>query len=279
MWTNPVLFPSITNQESWVQTVQICDDATGDLITLVDPNGNTLYSVDLEICRPRPGQVYGYAGYAPYYDNESSQAPLIFQTLAQGAPALGGNQYITITDIGTISIQLPRSMMQSLSGDLTYDVFLNIGDPAHDDGRQVLIGRLPILWGGKTSRTVQAPVTPPLFQPLTLSASAFEILESQGTVIANIGNVAPNYLVFIQSQSAGGAMQVVYTGAGWELQVGPTPPSSPTTITLILGQALLGTAPALTTFQITAYEGVMLSGECDFSDPAQSGLVWLMWGI
>ncbi len=34
MYENPVLFPQISNRESWNQIVQIADDDTGDLIAL-----------------------------------------------------------------------------------------------------------------------------------------------------------------------------------------------------------------------------------------------------
>ncbi len=149
MYTNPVLFPQISNRESWLQTVQIYDDDTGDLITLVDVNGNSLYEIDLIINHPGG---HGCGGMWPYssYDSWSSNQ-LIFQSLGQGMPAIGTNPALSIVDLGTITIFLSRSTIQTLRHHETYGVFLVLYDVANDDARQLLIGRLPVFYGGGPS--------------------------------------------------------------------------------------------------------------------------------
>ncbi len=150
MYENPTLFPQISNRESWVQTVQIFDDDTGDLITLTDNNDNALYAVTLEIRPSRSrGGFYGVPP-TPYYDNGSGE-PMIYSTLAQGSPAIKSGNYISIIDTGTINIQVPKSRMQTLRRSGTWDVFMTIDDTANDDGRQILIGKLPVFFGGRNT--------------------------------------------------------------------------------------------------------------------------------
>jgi hypothetical protein len=139
MYENPVLFPQISNRESWIQIIQIADDDTGDLIALTDNNGVPLYAITLEISRTRmPDYSIGY-GTNPYYDWGFD--PIISATLAD---------YISIVDVGTFQIALPKSKMQQLHG-RTYDVFLTIDPINADDGRQLLIGRLPVFYGGRNT--------------------------------------------------------------------------------------------------------------------------------
>lgn len=141
MYTNPVLFPQISNRESWIQIIQIADDDTGQLIALTDTNGNPLYSITLEISRPNiPGGDSGYGGNSLFYDWLSPD-PIISATLAN---------YIAIVDVGTIQVAVPKSVMSGLRG-RTYDVFMTIDPINADDGRQLFIGRLPVLFGGKNT--------------------------------------------------------------------------------------------------------------------------------
>lgn len=153
MYANPVLFPQISNRESWIQTVQIFDDDTGDLITLVDGNGNALYAITLEILFAHRDLGYSgcssYSGTSPWYGGDID--PVIYAQLAQGANALTGGGYISIVDSGTINIQVPKSIIQSFRRNGTYDVFLTLDDTANDDGRQILIGKLPIFNGGRST--------------------------------------------------------------------------------------------------------------------------------
>ena len=135
-----------------MQTVQVFDDDTGDLITLVDGSGNAAYSVTLEI-RPEKEYSHGYSGVAPtpYYDSCDGE-PVIYSQLTQGMPAANPGGYISIVDTGTINIQIPKSIMQTLRHTARmFDVFLTLDDPINDDGRQILIGKLPVLFGGKST--------------------------------------------------------------------------------------------------------------------------------
>lgn len=138
MYANPTLFPQISNRESWHQTFQIWDDDTDQLISLVDADGNPLYGITVQIMAARENRG-GYNGNypSPWYDCYGE--PIITATLAN---------YVTIVDIGTIVLQIPKSIMQTLHA-RTYDVFMTLDDPADDDGRQLLIGKLPVFFGGR----------------------------------------------------------------------------------------------------------------------------------
>ena len=138
MFENPVLLPPISNRETLLQTFQIVDDETGDLISLTDVNKNPLYAIYLEISPPRQSGAWS-PGYSPtYYDGNC--APSILASLSD---------YITIPDTGTIQIQIPYTIMQGLCGGRTYDVYLRLEDAANADARQILIGKLPIAYGGR----------------------------------------------------------------------------------------------------------------------------------
>jgi hypothetical protein len=104
----------------------------------------------LEILRSHHDGGHGYSGPSPYYDNGGCDA-VIHSTLAQGAPAISAGAYIAIVDVGVIDIQIPKSIMKTLHGAATYDVYLTIEDTAGDDGRQLLIGRLPVFSGGRST--------------------------------------------------------------------------------------------------------------------------------
>lgn len=206
MYEFPVLFPAISNRESFVQTIQIADDETGDLITLTNSSGNLvstgisgnvvtfasvppsiqpgwsasdasnptgipantlvtavsqttitlsspvsspgvvgdtfqfvsfLYQIYLEIAPTRRG---GYSGnYASPYYYDCAGEPLIFATLSN---------YLSIPDTGTIQVQIPYTVMQTLRRSETYDVYLRIVDVANVDARQLLIGKLPVHCAG-----------------------------------------------------------------------------------------------------------------------------------
>lgn len=141
MYQYPVLFRPVSNRESWNETVVISDDDTGDPITLTDNNNNSLYNITLEVL-PQRGRG-GWTGEwgSPYYDSGSAGEPIVYATLAN---------YITIVDVGTFQWSIPKSVMQTLRS-RTYDVYLTIDPINADDGRQLLIGRLPIAFGGRNT--------------------------------------------------------------------------------------------------------------------------------
>lgn len=142
MYENPVLFPAVTNREGWLQFVTLNDDDTGDLIPLADSNNNALYTITLEIsaASPKGDWCGGYGQIAsPYYDCDG--APIIEATLSN---------YLSIVDVGTIQIQIPKSVMTTLPP-RTYDVFMTIDPNGQDDGRQLFVGRIPVLFGGRNT--------------------------------------------------------------------------------------------------------------------------------
>lgn len=119
-------------------TIQIADDQTGDLISLTDGGGNPIYAIYLEISPPRRGGGYSGPYASPYYD--WALEPLIFASLSD---------YLAIPDVGTIQVQIPYTIIQKLCGGETYDVFLRLEDVANVDARQLLIGKLPVHFGGR----------------------------------------------------------------------------------------------------------------------------------
>jgi len=151
MYNYPVLFQEISNRETWFQIFQICDDQTGDLIILTDANGNALYGIYLEISPPRRGGAGdgcdGYYGTNGYYSGVEGE-PIIFLSLSQGSPANAAGSSITIPDVGTIQVQIPYTVMQKLRGSRTFNVYLRLEDTANADARQLLIGKLPVAFGG-----------------------------------------------------------------------------------------------------------------------------------
>jgi hypothetical protein len=141
MYEYPVLFPAISNQETWLQIIQICDDQTGDPIALTDSSGTPLYQIYCEIAPPRDGRGGCSGGYGEFgwYGGGFGDGR-IHASLAD---------YITIPDVGTIQIQIPYKIMETLRGATrTYDVYLRLVDEPNGDARQLLIGKLPVAYAG-----------------------------------------------------------------------------------------------------------------------------------
>jgi hypothetical protein len=142
LYENPVLFPAVSNRESFVQTVQLYDDQTGDLISLTDADDDVIYQIFLEISPPRDHHHgWGGGGYSPatgpYYSDAGYVR--ILATL---------DDYLSVVDTGTINCQIPYTVMQTLHGGLTYDIYMRLESQADDDARQLFIGKLPVLFGG-----------------------------------------------------------------------------------------------------------------------------------
>lgn len=121
--------------------MQIRDADTGDAIALTDINNNPLYAIALEITPAQPrAHSIGWST-SPYYDDSDCDTPTISGSLAN---------YIAIVDVGVMLITVPKSAMRTLRSG-SYDVFLTIDPNGEDDGRQLLIGRLPVLYGGRNT--------------------------------------------------------------------------------------------------------------------------------
>lgn len=149
MYENPVLFPQVTNRESWRQILQLADDDTGDLITLTDGNGNSLYTITLAVEPARPRGGTGGYGDGSAYDGDACAA-LILQTLSAGS-GVTSNPALSILDTGTVQIFIPKAQMQTLRGARTFDVFMTVYESDIDDGRQLFCGRLPVIYGGRNT--------------------------------------------------------------------------------------------------------------------------------
>jgi hypothetical protein len=73
-------------------------------------------------------------------------------------------------------------------------------------------------------------------QTLSLSAAAFHVGDPQGTAVGTILGASPGSTIALDSLSTAGALQI----AGTSLQVGPTPSSTPGTVTFNLVETLTG---------------------------------------
>jgi len=155
MYQDRTLFPEVSNRESWRPPVQLLwDDDAGEPIELRDPTlTNSLYTITLEIVptQPRPHGSFLFGGTLPsaYYDDVNDQ-PVITVQLAAGAGA-ESNAQLSIIDIGAVQIFIPKATFSALKGNRTYDVYMTIYDPDFDDGRQIFIGKLPVMYGGRTT--------------------------------------------------------------------------------------------------------------------------------
>lgn len=153
MYQNPTLFPQVSNRESWRQVIQISDDDTGEPIQLLNTDDDTLlYTLTLEIQRASPAphdMGYWLGGTTPpFYDDCDS--PVITQTVLAGAANPSAVSPLSIVDIGTIQIFLPKATFQTLRG-RSYDVYMTVYDADIDDGRQLFIGRIPVVYGGRAT--------------------------------------------------------------------------------------------------------------------------------
>ena len=73
-------------------------------------------------------------------------------------------------------------------------------------------------------------------QPLTSSGATFHAGDPQGTVVGTILGASPGSTIAFNSLSTAGALQIT----GTSLQVGPTPPATPATVTFNLVETLAG---------------------------------------
>jgi hypothetical protein len=153
MYQIPVLFPQVSARESWRQTVQIVDDDLNQPIQLLDGTNHFLYTVTLEIqkAEPTPHDIGFFLGGTtpPYYDD--NDAPMITSTVISGAVNPAATQPLSIVDIGTIQIFIPKAVFSTLRGGRTYDVYMTVYDPSIDDSRQLFVGRIPVMYGGRAT--------------------------------------------------------------------------------------------------------------------------------
>lgn len=145
MYQNPTLFPQITTRETWLQVVKLTDEDTGEAIALTDGAagaGNPVVTIKVELQRAEPRPAALNFGSGVYYDGPYDAEPILSASIGSG---------VTIIDTGVFQIRFTKTQMQTLTPG-TYDVFMTIADVTDaDDSRQIMLGRLPVLYGGRNT--------------------------------------------------------------------------------------------------------------------------------
>jgi hypothetical protein len=135
MWANPLLFPQVTNRESWAPIIELRDDDTGQPIDL-----SGLTSIQLEIRIIGRGVGHFSTPMAPWYDDPPDAFPVLTASLGNG---------ITILDVGYFQIVFPETKMRTLKAG-TYRVGCTGSDGSDQGTRQIFIAHLPVIDGGVT---------------------------------------------------------------------------------------------------------------------------------
>jgi hypothetical protein len=131
---NPIVFPTVTNRESWSQLIGLYDDDTGDPLDL-----SQFTSMEAEIRRRGP-RVDDQSGYTPLYDygGFNDYGPAVQLSLGNG---------LTVIDIGQLLVSVTSDQMRSLSPEVySFGLIMSNGT----DTRQFFLGTLPVLFGGVT---------------------------------------------------------------------------------------------------------------------------------
>lgn len=126
---NPVLFPQVTNRESFRQIIGLYDDDTNDPLDLT----SLTFACEVRfqtnvISQPN----YGVS----YYDDTVYGNPVITLSLGSG---------LTVIDLGQLEVLITAAQMRGLCAG-TYSIALTASDDT--DTRQIFLGFLPVLFGG-----------------------------------------------------------------------------------------------------------------------------------
>lgn len=129
---NPVLFPAVSNRESWQNIIGLYDIDTGEPIDLTD------LTFVCEIRRTGQAMRPYDSGYSNFGDIGAANdyGPQIVLTLGAG---------LTVVDLGMLQVSISLDQMRTLSPD-TYSIAMTASNGV--DQRQLFLGRLPILFGG-----------------------------------------------------------------------------------------------------------------------------------
>lgn len=135
MYANPVLFPQVTNRESFAPYIGIYDDADGSPVNL---SGLTF---QLEIRRLGFGSGHFASPTVPFYDDGPEASPVLTASLGNG---------ITVVDVGVFQVVFSETQMRTLRAG-TYSIACTASDGSPAGTRQLFLGRLPVLDGGVTN--------------------------------------------------------------------------------------------------------------------------------
>lgn len=78
------------------------------------------------------------------------------------------------------------------------------------------------------------PAAPLGLHALTLNANQFTVGSPQGTVVGNVLSTTPGSTVTFSSLSVAGSLQLALVTGVWQVQVGPSAPGTPGTVTFNL---------------------------------------------
>lgn len=135
MYANPVLFPQVTNRESFAPIIGIYDDADGSPVDL------TGLTFQLEIRRAGYGSGHFASPMVPFYDDAPEAAPVLKASLGSGIAVLG---------VGVFQATFSETQMRTLCAG-TYSIACTATDGSAAGARQLFLGRLPVLDGGVTN--------------------------------------------------------------------------------------------------------------------------------
>jgi hypothetical protein len=135
MYANPILFPQVTNRESWVPVIELRDDDTGDPIDL-----SGLTSIQLEVRIIGRSVGHWSTPMAPWYDDPPEAYPILTASLGNG---------IAILDVGYFQVVFPETKMRTLKAG-TYRVGCVASDGSDQGTRQLFVAQLPVIDGGVT---------------------------------------------------------------------------------------------------------------------------------
>src|SRR3569832_1824759 len=126
---DPILFPAVTNRESWTYLLQLNDEDTGEAIDLTD------YTFVCEVRCLGARSNYD-TGYSPNYD--------------YGSVVSGPTITVATTIVGTGEVQLDitEAQLRSLSP-ATYSIAMTASNEV-ETTRQIFLGHLPVKNGRDT---------------------------------------------------------------------------------------------------------------------------------
>lgn len=134
MYASPILFPQVTNRETFDPVIALYDDETGEPLDL-----STITTIQVEVRCAGQGAGHFATPTVPWYDDGPGATPILSASLGNG---------VTVLDIGIFQIAFTETQMRTLRAG-TYVIGCTVSDGTVT--RQLFIGRLPVLDGGVTN--------------------------------------------------------------------------------------------------------------------------------